>query len=1071
MEDNITEWDGFFEHVAELAKDVELSLYFKDVSIMAASTGISARSAQLLQQASSMVPESALDSGLRTTGLWGVQAQLEKSGVIKYAANWGKVGLGLSVMLGAYDVWAAKPENKAKVATYEALELSGAILSAAVLTAAVIAIAPAALGSAAIVAIAAGSALIGTAIASFVFREDGVAENLFDSLGSHLADLFSMWDPMGIESEVNSLFEGAQTYTPPRRRDPLVLDLDGDGIEITSADGTVFFDHANDGVEEDTAWVSSDDGFLVFDRNANGVVDGGAELFGDNTLLSDGGLAESGFAALADLDTNNDGRVDGGDESFQQLQIWRDLNGDGVSQSDELFSLGEMGIEALYTSHSASGANLGGGSVEISAGEFLRSDGSLGKMSDLGLGFESFRRKFSEAVPIPDEIASLPDMMGSGAVRDLLQAASLRNELAGVLASYASAQTKEEQEGLLNTLLLEWARSADFNFLEARIGEWNAANPGAEINYLDGSEGELSLMQKLQVLEVFNGTEFGPVQGVFSSDGSSRLLAAQNDMLLAAYEELRGSVYSGLLMQTRLAGYANSIGVLSDGGVIALDFSGLEEFVGDQLLSDPVNTVADLLELKTVSNVLNNADWDFYDFLGRSLRPLITDNPEIETLLNQNNIGLLKLGVLDGATEGYGVFIGNDESNSITGTAGAETVFGGNGNDTLISWDGNDLLDGGAGDDLLVARNGSSHLIGGEGDDILRIDRGGRSTSRYYANTFEGGKGNDRLEGHGGADTYLFNRGDGQDVINDYQYGDYGVSDRIVFGAEISRDQVTVTREGNNIVLLVADPAGVENDRITLEHAFTDGNYKIEQVVFADGTVLSATDLQDLAEIVQGTEGDDELQGTVVRDELFGNGGNDTLISWDGNDLLDGGAGDDLLVARNGSSHLIGGEGDDTLRIDRGGRSTSRYYANTFEGGKGNDRLEGHGGADTYLFSRGDGQDVINDYEYGSYGKVDRVQFSDVTSDELWFTRDGGDLLMSTVGADDHVRIENWYSDSRNQIEEIITPDAVLVKAQVNQLVDAMAAFSVPAGSSPELTPAIKEELSVTMAASWTPIA
>lgn len=139
-------------------------------------------------------------------------------------------------------------------------------------------------------------------------------------------------------------------------------------------------------------------------------------------------------------------------------------------------------------------------------------------------------------------------------------------------------------------------------------------------------------------------------------------------------------------------------------------------------------------------------------------------------------------------------------------------------------------------------------------------------------------------------------------------------------------------------------------------------------------------------------------------------------------------------------------------------------------GGKGNDRLSGYAGSDTYLFSLGDGPDVNNDYAE-AYGKTDRIVFSDVSSENLWLSRDGGDLLLNTVGSDDQIRIESWYVDSRYQIEQIAASDAVLLSAQVNQLVDAMAAFAVPAGSASDLTPTIREELAVTMAASWTPAA
>ena len=121
------------------------------------------------------------------------------------------------------------------------------------------------------------------------------------------------------------------------RRDPFVLDLDGDGIETVSADGSVLFDHDGNGMRTGTGWVGSDDGLLVLDRNGNGAIDNGTELFGNDTALSGGGTAADGFAAVNDLDSNVDGVFDANDTQFSNVQVWRDLNQNGVSDSGELW--------------------------------------------------------------------------------------------------------------------------------------------------------------------------------------------------------------------------------------------------------------------------------------------------------------------------------------------------------------------------------------------------------------------------------------------------------------------------------------------------------------------------------------------------------------------------------------------------------------------------------------------------------------------------------------------------------------------------------------------------------------
>ena len=147
---------------------------------------------------------------------------------------------------------------------------------------------------------------------------------------------------------------GLDGTTHPRY-DPLVLDLDGDGIETTSIlDGTVIlFDHNADGVKTGTGWVKPDDGWLVLDRNGNGTIDSGRELFGVDTLKSNNQLASSGFDALKDLDSNKDGKIDFADSVFANLRIWRDLNQDGISQAAELTTLSANSVTAIGVNSSA----------------------------------------------------------------------------------------------------------------------------------------------------------------------------------------------------------------------------------------------------------------------------------------------------------------------------------------------------------------------------------------------------------------------------------------------------------------------------------------------------------------------------------------------------------------------------------------------------------------------------------------------------------------------------------------------------------------------------------------------
>jgi hypothetical protein len=144
-------------------------------------------------------------------------------------------------------------------------------------------------------------------------------QRLLDALGTDgnpfTADFG--YTPMSlVPGDVGDAFSRAKNWVWPR--DPIILDLDGNGLETVGLAGNVYFDHDGDGVLTKTGWAGKDDALLVWDRNSNGKIDTGAELFGDFTPLPNGTLAPNGFAALAALDSNGDdtylfGRSDGQD--------------------------------------------------------------------------------------------------------------------------------------------------------------------------------------------------------------------------------------------------------------------------------------------------------------------------------------------------------------------------------------------------------------------------------------------------------------------------------------------------------------------------------------------------------------------------------------------------------------------------------------------------------------------------------------------------------------------------------------------------------------------------------------
>jgi len=110
--------------------------------------------------------------------------------------------------------------------------------------------------------------------------------------------------------------------------------------------------------------------------------------------------------------------------------------------------------------------------------------------------------------------------------------------------------------------------------------------------------------------------------------------------------------------------------------------------------------------------------------------------------------------------------------------------------------------------------------------------------------------------------------------------------------------------------------------------------------------------------------GNDVIDGGAGKDVLSGGTGDDSISGGTGADLVVGGRGRDTLSGDEGHDKLFGGNGGDT--IDGGSGRDLIFGGNGHDeitGGVGDDRSFGGRGNDTFVFSSGDGDDVIGDFD------------------------------------------------------------------------------------------------------------
>lgn len=789
------------------------------------------------------------------------------------------------------------------------------------------------------------------------------------------------------DREQKNLFSQALGWVQPR--DPLVLDIDGDGIEISVNNAKVLFDHNADGIKTGTQWVNSDDGMLVRDINANGSIDSGRELFGDQTLLSNGSLAANGFSALADLDINGDGLFDANDAAYTELRVWRDLNQNGVSDEGELQSLVDAGITSI---------NLGANSTGTSSytRTITAADGGISSVTrtvqNVNFQTNNFYSEFTSSPEVTEAAADLPQIQGAGMVRGMREAMSLgtaqSTRLEQALNTFKAASSTQERQSLLDQVINAWSETssqADGKTRNAATtgGWYNATVGDALVAYAKAKPAEYAMMTALErfngqaVLERYvhqrSASYYEPSEArwkgytyyVVEIEAPRVVIFAQ------AYNALKASVYQSLYLQTAGQELLDQVELRIDENSISVDFSTVNAAFATKAAQDPALATVELAEfLYFAGSSLQGSDWD--------------GAARLADLLETTPLNAGQTSILAGFKYKFSGALGDTTASNLSGDYYYDSSV-------LVGRAGNDVVTGGSLNDILIGGQGNDQLFGGYGNDQL-----------------VGGQGNDYLSGQWGTDIYYWGAGQGNDYIAD-GWANAGEQNVVVL-RDLNPTDITVelvTPENYTRFRLTIIATG-EVLTLDINTGWYSNGIQIQgpiRLAFSDGSQWSFEEV--IGQTVPlPTSGDDFILGTQVGDRP---------------DRLNGGAGDDIIVGRGGADVIEGGAGNDMLY---GNAVLTKYLNNEIVPPYWYFDYESYRDSDAYVFGRGDGQDTLLDKTYGVHEDVLRFK-EGVSAADLELAQRGEDLVVRIIGTSDQVTIKKFYVSTAYAIEAFEFADGV----------------------------------------------
>jgi RHS repeat-associated protein len=833
-----------------------------------------------------------------------------------------------------------------------------------------------------------------------------VSDRLSDELSQRIKDLIKKWKEI------------------PSTISPLVLDLDNDGIELTSLSRSkIFFDLDADGFSEQTGWVKPDDGLLALDKNNNGRIDDITELFGNATT--------DGFIVLKQLDINNDNIIDQHDIQFADLRVWKDINSDGLTDVGELQSLAMWNINSINLNYTATNLTNEGNRIS-STSTYTLSNGNTRQIVDVWFTLDQTNTTYSRDFILKSETLFLPTLRGYGQLPNLYISMSQDPVLLGMMRSIVQLSTTNYSQ--FHTQVV--------NQLESLLYRWAGAD-GIAIN----SRGSNIDARQLTFLEKLTGESFRQ-NGWGENPGpqaSKKLKSLWNDLM------------RGMLGRVLIQGPMRSL------------FPETSFNIGQDSMESTA-ALSTILTKLVAQSPTDQSQATFYwnlavgaldSFEGRfNLSQEEYDTQIEQVLANAGFSGLLStLRQPDFLQTFAGIIFGTAANDTLNGTVNNDRINGANGNDVIAGLAGNDILDGGLGndqvnggdgDDVIRSGLGTDTVDGGNGRDTLELNLSTQSANLTITNPLNGtnlpgiaaatnfefiklttGSGNDRItqtslvNGTVVRSDETFNGGAGNDTldtglgINDEVNGGSGIDTLILNYGIGDTGEAMQFRLANSDINGISGSAG--------------------RIVAGGSTWLDSIGFSGIEQFqITGTRNNDTITTWTGNDILNGGAGNDVLDGGGGNDVINGGDGNDLITVRSGNFTLDGGLGSDILRLNLANQTTGVNFTITplgisipgvatainFEfisvkGSQGNDILNvtalthntwtiGNGGNDTIScgggrdrLEGGDGDDVLRAGAGNDTNLVNFPAAEDTFDRAGLYGGNGNDQLFGEAGIDD----------------------------------------------------------------------